>query len=443
LARAHAWFADRGVVIQRVLTDNGGCYRSHLWHQTCQQLAVTPRRTRPYRPQTNGKVERFNRTLVEGWAYRRLYASEAARRAAFGPWLHWYNHHRPTPHSAVAHRSPAAPTSPSPTFSQALRVLEQRHRGRYQELYQQELDTARSEPLPLRRGRPPGAPDRLSVAPESLEWTWRPDGSRRRRRRPQVTKGARQRAQRQAVRARAVELFREGRSAATVAEEVGVARQTVTVWRARWQPGGSAALLSGGAGRRPAIPDSQLPAIEEALLKGAGAHGFDGEVWTSTRVAIVVQRVTGVKLGSTGVQRLLRDRLGWRFQPAASDATVATALQPLPVEAAATESLAAVAEAAVADLEDRPPVLSHGARSGRPASPAERRDAIAQAWRTEPGITDAALAERFGVSSRAIQRDIRALQERGVRRGEPSAPKPPAPGALCRHLPAVPHLVGR
>ncbi len=72
LHRAHAWFADHGVIIQRVLTDNGGCYRSHLWHQTCQQLAITHKRTRPYRPQTNGKVERFNRTLVEGWAYRRL-----------------------------------------------------------------------------------------------------------------------------------------------------------------------------------------------------------------------------------------------------------------------------------------------------------------------------------------------------------------------------------
>jgi transposase InsO family protein len=104
LARAHAWFADRGVVIQRVLTDNGGCYRSHLWQQTCQQLAVTPRRTRPYRPQTNGKVERFNRTLVEGWAYRRLSASEAARRAAFAPWLHWYNHHRP--HTALGGHPP-------------------------------------------------------------------------------------------------------------------------------------------------------------------------------------------------------------------------------------------------------------------------------------------------------------------------------------------------
>jgi Integrase core domain len=89
LARAHAWFADRGLVIQRMLTDNGGCYHSHLWRDTCQQLAITPKRTRPYRPQTNGKVERFNRTLLNERADRRLYTSEAARRAALGPWLHW------------------------------------------------------------------------------------------------------------------------------------------------------------------------------------------------------------------------------------------------------------------------------------------------------------------------------------------------------------------
>jgi transposase InsO family protein len=104
LVRAQAWFADHGVVIQRVLTDNGGCYRSHLWAQTCQQLGITATRTRPYRPQTNGKVERFNRTLLDGWAYRRLYTSEAARRAAFRPWLHWYNHHRP--HTALGRRPP-------------------------------------------------------------------------------------------------------------------------------------------------------------------------------------------------------------------------------------------------------------------------------------------------------------------------------------------------
>jgi transposase len=104
LTRAHAWFQAHSITVQRVLTDNGACYRSHTWRQTCQQLGITAKRTRPYRPQTNGKVERFNRTLLEGWAYRRLYASEQARRAAFGPWLHWYNHHRP--HSALGGRPP-------------------------------------------------------------------------------------------------------------------------------------------------------------------------------------------------------------------------------------------------------------------------------------------------------------------------------------------------
>jgi transposase InsO family protein len=104
LIRAQAWFAAHGVVIQRVLTDNGGCDRSHRWAAACQQLGITAKRTRPDRPQTNGKVERYNRTLVEGWAYRRLYRSEAARRAAFAPWLHWYNHHRP--HSALGGRPP-------------------------------------------------------------------------------------------------------------------------------------------------------------------------------------------------------------------------------------------------------------------------------------------------------------------------------------------------
>jgi transposase InsO family protein len=104
LTRAHAWFASHGIAVQQVLTDNGGCYRSHLWRATCQQLGITATRTRPYRPQTNGKVERFNRTLLDGWAYRRLYPTEQTRRAAFGPWLHWYNHHRP--HSALGGHPP-------------------------------------------------------------------------------------------------------------------------------------------------------------------------------------------------------------------------------------------------------------------------------------------------------------------------------------------------
>ena len=99
LRRAVAWFAARGVTVERVLSDNGSCYRSRLWAQTCADLGVVHKRTRPYRPQTNGKIERFHRTLGEGWAYARRYNSEPSRRRALGPWLHHYNHHRP--HTAI------------------------------------------------------------------------------------------------------------------------------------------------------------------------------------------------------------------------------------------------------------------------------------------------------------------------------------------------------
>jgi transposase InsO family protein len=104
LRRATAWFAARGVTIQRVLSDNGSAYRSHLWRDTCTELAITPRRTRPYRPQTNGKIERFHRTLADGWAFRRLYLGESQRRKALPGWLHEYNHHRP--HTAIGSRPP-------------------------------------------------------------------------------------------------------------------------------------------------------------------------------------------------------------------------------------------------------------------------------------------------------------------------------------------------
>ena len=99
LRRAVAWFAERGVTVQRVLSDNGSCYRSFLWRDTCAELGITPKRTRPYRPQTNGKIERFHRTLADGWAYTRFYTSETERRAALPSWLHFYNHHRR--HSAI------------------------------------------------------------------------------------------------------------------------------------------------------------------------------------------------------------------------------------------------------------------------------------------------------------------------------------------------------
>ena len=102
LRRAVIWFAARGVTVQRVLTDNGPCYRSKLWQ--CQDPDITPKRTRPYRPQTNGKVERFHRTMTAGWAFRRLYFSESARRKALPAWLHEYNHHRL--HTAIGKATP-------------------------------------------------------------------------------------------------------------------------------------------------------------------------------------------------------------------------------------------------------------------------------------------------------------------------------------------------
>ena len=104
LRNAVAWFAERGVTVERVLTDNGGCYRSHLWRDTCAELGITPKRTRPYRPQTNGKIERFHRTLAEGWAFKKFYNSESARLAALPAWVHEYNHHRP--HSAIGKAAP-------------------------------------------------------------------------------------------------------------------------------------------------------------------------------------------------------------------------------------------------------------------------------------------------------------------------------------------------
>ena len=104
LRRAVAWFADLGVTVERVLSDNGAAYRSHAWRGTCTELGIVPKRTRPYRPQTNGKIERFHRTLADGWAYARFYPSETARRAVLPGWLHFYNHHRP--HSATGGKPP-------------------------------------------------------------------------------------------------------------------------------------------------------------------------------------------------------------------------------------------------------------------------------------------------------------------------------------------------
>jgi len=104
--RASAFYAAAGIIIERVMTDNGSCYKSFAWRDALAAAGITHKRIRPYRPQTNGKVERFNRTLLDEWAYARPYRSEAERRAAFDTWLHTYNHHRG--HTALKGLPPAS-----------------------------------------------------------------------------------------------------------------------------------------------------------------------------------------------------------------------------------------------------------------------------------------------------------------------------------------------
>ena len=94
LRRAVAWFRRRGVRVQRVLTDNGTGYRSRVFAAACRALRLVHRRTRPYTPRTNGKAERFIRTLLREWAYGPAFPTSARRTAALPPWLHYYNWHR-------------------------------------------------------------------------------------------------------------------------------------------------------------------------------------------------------------------------------------------------------------------------------------------------------------------------------------------------------------
>jgi transposase InsO family protein len=103
--RARAFFTTLGITVTEVMTDNGSCYRSHAFADALGK-SVKHRRTRPYRPQTNGKVERFNRTLAAEWAYVTNYASEDARGATYADWLHHYNHHRP--HTGIDGKTPAS-----------------------------------------------------------------------------------------------------------------------------------------------------------------------------------------------------------------------------------------------------------------------------------------------------------------------------------------------
>ncbi|MFJ8770265.1 IS481 family transposase [Streptomyces clavifer] len=104
--RAQEFFLSCGITVERVLTDNGACYKSYLWRDALAAAGITHKRTRPNRPQTNGKAERLNRTLLDEWAYAKPYRSEQKRRDAYPAWLHTYNHHRG--HTALAGKPPAS-----------------------------------------------------------------------------------------------------------------------------------------------------------------------------------------------------------------------------------------------------------------------------------------------------------------------------------------------
>ena len=104
LGRAIAFFRRYGIQVERVLTDNGPCYRAIVHALACKRLGIRHLRTRPYRPRTNGKAERFIRTLIEGWAYGAVYRTSAERTAALAGWLGWYNRLRP--HRSLGRKPP-------------------------------------------------------------------------------------------------------------------------------------------------------------------------------------------------------------------------------------------------------------------------------------------------------------------------------------------------
>ncbi|HEX8858353.1 MAG TPA: winged helix-turn-helix domain-containing protein [Actinomycetes bacterium] len=116
-------------------------------------------------------------------------------------------------------------------------------------------------------------------------------------------------------RLQAAELFQQGIHQAEVARTLGVSRQTASRWQQRWQSDSAAGLASRGApGRSPKLSDAQLEQVQQALLEGAKAHGFDTNLWTLGRIAEVIWRTTGVRHHPAHVWRLLRHQLGWSLQ---------------------------------------------------------------------------------------------------------------------------------
>ena len=106
LRRAVAFYASHGITVNAVMSDNGACYRSTIHAFACRALGIRHLRTRPYRPRTNGKAERFIRTLLAGWAYGAIYSTSHERTTALDGWLWTYNHRRP--HGAPSHKTPIA-----------------------------------------------------------------------------------------------------------------------------------------------------------------------------------------------------------------------------------------------------------------------------------------------------------------------------------------------
>jgi transposase InsO family protein len=109
LRRAARFYHRHGIRVERVLTDNGSAYRATIHALACRRLGIRHLRTRPYRPQTNGKAERFIRTLLAGWAYGTIYRTSSERTAALDGWLWHYNHRRQ--HSALGHQPPISRTN--------------------------------------------------------------------------------------------------------------------------------------------------------------------------------------------------------------------------------------------------------------------------------------------------------------------------------------------